>query len=90
MAVTTYDMLRDPTFLPGRVNVAMKTVDEAHYAKNPEGAAHQGGACVGQGNQACGLPDRHPDGNRWRSSAALSITCARRSLELSSIRRCTR
>jgi superfamily II DNA or RNA helicase len=36
VAVTTYDMLRDPTFQPGRVNVAMMTVDEAHYAKNPE------------------------------------------------------
>ncbi|MGH3297416.1 MAG: DEAD/DEAH box helicase, partial [Trebonia sp.] len=36
VAVTTYDALRDPAFLPRNVNVAMLTVDEAHYAKNPE------------------------------------------------------
>jgi SNF2 family DNA or RNA helicase len=36
VAVTTYDVLRDPAFLPRDVNVAMLTVDEAHYTKNPE------------------------------------------------------
>ncbi len=36
VAVTTYEVLRDPAFLPGGVNVAMLTVDEAHYTKNPD------------------------------------------------------
>jgi superfamily II DNA or RNA helicase len=36
VAVTTYEMLRNPEFPPGRVKVALLTVDEAHYAKNPE------------------------------------------------------
>ena len=36
VAVTTYDVLRNSTLLPGGVRVALVTVDEAHYAKNPE------------------------------------------------------
>jgi superfamily II DNA or RNA helicase len=36
VAVTTYEVLRDHTFMPTDVSVAMLTVDEAHYAKNPE------------------------------------------------------
>lgn len=36
VAVTTYDVLRSSTFMPGGVRVAMMAVDEAHYAKNPE------------------------------------------------------
>jgi superfamily II DNA or RNA helicase len=36
VAVTTYEALRNSTFTPAGVSVAMLAVDEAHYAKNPE------------------------------------------------------
>ena len=36
VAVTTYEVLRNSPLAPDGVEIAMLTVDEAHYAKNPE------------------------------------------------------
>jgi SNF2 family DNA or RNA helicase len=36
VAVTTYEVLRNERLMPRDVSVAMLTVDEAHYAKNPQ------------------------------------------------------
>jgi superfamily II DNA or RNA helicase len=36
IAVTTYEVLRNERLMPRDVSVAMLTVDEAHYAKNPQ------------------------------------------------------
>ena len=64
VAVTTYEALRAMP-VPEGLRLAMMTVDEAHYAKNPR-TLRTKAVRGGRGDRARPVPHRHPDGEPGR------------------------